>query len=309
MRVGVVDIGTNTVRLLVADVDGVSVVDVHRESVVVGLGTGVDTAGRFDPEAVARALASIERFGHLLDASGVVRRRAVATSASRDAADSGEVLARMAGVLGVEPEVVTGAEEAALSFLGATTGLPGASPVLVIDPGGGSTEFVVGGASGFDAVSIDIGSVRLTERSLPDRPAHATQVDDARRHVRSLLTGVPRAEAARVIGVGGTFTTLAAIDLGLAVHDRQRVHGTVVGLDRLDAIVEHLAGLTVEETAAIPSLESGRAPVLLAGAVVAAEAVRHTGHPQVTVSETDLLDGMALEVAGGEDRGGAATGR
>jgi exopolyphosphatase / guanosine-5'-triphosphate,3'-diphosphate pyrophosphatase len=297
VRVGVVDIGTNTVRLLVADVDGLSVTDIHRESVVVGLGTGVDRAGRFDPAAIARTLASIDRFGDLLESAGPVRRRAVATSASRDAADAPEVLARIADRLGVAPEVITGSEEAALSFVGATTGLPGPSPSLVIDPGGGSTEFVVGADSVSGAASIDIGSVRLTERHLPDRPATRAQLEAARVHVSGLFAAVPRMDAARVIGVGGTFTTLGAIDLGLAVHDRGRVHGTRVPLRRLDAIVERLAALTVEATAAIPSLDPGRAPVLLAGAVVAAEAIRQTGHAAVSVSEADLLDGLAVELA------------
>jgi exopolyphosphatase / guanosine-5'-triphosphate,3'-diphosphate pyrophosphatase len=299
VRVGVVDIGTNTVRLLVADVvaEG-TVADVHRESVVVGLGSGVDATGRFDPAAVARTLDALGRFGATLDRLAVHRRRAIATSASRDAADSREALASMGRMIGVEPEIVSGGEEALLSFRGAVRGLPGPSPALVVDPGGGSTEFVVGNGQP-EAVSIDIGSVRLTERCLPDRPAAAEQLAAARRHVRDLFRQAPVTDSKRVIGVGGTFTSLGAIQLGLTRHERDVVHGTVLRLAELDGLVERLAVLTVDQTAAIPALEPGRAPVLLAGAVVAAEAVRRSGHGEVVVSEADLLDAMAVDVAGG----------
>jgi exopolyphosphatase / guanosine-5'-triphosphate,3'-diphosphate pyrophosphatase len=299
VRVGVVDIGTNTVRLLVADVEGATMTDVHRQAVVVGLGAGVDATGRLDPRAVARAVDALEAFGETLDRLGAHHRRAVATSASRDAADAGDVMALIARTIGVEPHIVSGEQEARLSFRGATWGLPGPTPVLVIDPGGGSTEFVLGSDHPERAVSVDIGSVRLTERVLPARPASPEQVTAARRHVRALFEAVPLAEAARVIGVGGTFTSLGAILLGLVRHDRDMVHGTGLALDDLDGLVDRLAALTVEQTAAIPALEPGRAPVLLAGAIVAAEALRHSGHDDVVVSETDLLDAMALEVADG----------
>jgi exopolyphosphatase / guanosine-5'-triphosphate,3'-diphosphate pyrophosphatase len=205
----------------------------------------------------------------------------------------------MAHRIGVEPEVVSGEEEAMLSFRGAVWGLPGPLPALVIDPGGGSTEFVVGDRYA-RAVSVDIGSVRLSERRLPDRPASPEQLAAARMHVATLFASVPVVGVERVIGVGGTFTSLGAIHLGIAQHDRDLVHGTVLRLADLDGVVERLAGLTVQQTAAIPALEPGRAPVLLAGAVVAAEAVRRSGHDEVAVSEADLLDAMAVELATSE---------
>lgn len=293
--VGAIDIGSNTVRLLIRR-DGR---DLVRRVEVVGLGRGVDRTGALAPETMERALAVLGEFGRSLAEHRVGAVRAVATSASRDAANAGDFLDRVAAVLGTRPEIIPGTEEAALSFAGATAGIPGTGPVLVIDPGGGSTEFVFGDREPVWATSIDIGSVRLTDRLLPDRPARPGQLDIARNHVRGLfgavdLPGVPE----RAIGVAGTFTSLAAIALGLEVYDPGRVHGSVLTLDALDDLVTRLAGLTVEETAAIPSLDPQRAPVLLAGAVVAAAAAECSGADRVVVSETDMLDAIAASLEG-----------
>lgn len=300
MKVGAVDIGTNTVRLLIAEVGpGGSVGDIERRSVVVGLGTNVDRTGRFDEAAITRAATALAGFGRLLDAHEVGRRRAVATSASRDVADAHTFFDMVEPLLGVRPQIIAGEAEAALSFAGAIWGLPGPSPTLVIDPGGGSTELVSGGTEPERAASVDIGSVRLTERHLPDRPASEAQMRAARHHVADLFGGVDVPDVARVVGVGGTFTSLAAIALGLETYDRDRVHGSFLDLHSAEALVDRLSGLTVEETAAIPSMEPARAPVLLGGAVVVAGAIRWSGHSAAEVSESDLLDAMVRELAGG----------
>ncbi|HEX5630087.1 MAG TPA: hypothetical protein VFY15_00370, partial [Acidimicrobiia bacterium] len=203
-----------------------------------------------------------------------------------------EFLDRVESLIGVRPEVLAGSEEAELSFRGATAALPGDGPTLVIDPGGGSTEFVWGVDRVEYSRSVDIGSVRLRDRMPPGNPARAGAVasgrDEARRVMAEVrLPGQPQ----RIIGVAGTFTSLAAIHLELAVYDRERTHGTVMHLSDLDALVDHLARLSLTEIAAIPSMDPKRAPVMLAGAIVAAEAVRLAGD-QVIVSEYDMLDAL-----------------
>ena len=292
-RLAGVDIGTNTVRLLIADVTDDGLRDVARRTVVVGLGRGLDATGALSEEAMARAEAALARFGAEISGAGVTAARAVATSASRDASNADEFMDRAAAALGVRPEVITGEEEAALGFGAAPAAVAGDGPFLVIDPGGGSTEFVFGTESPEYAASIDIGSVRLTDRHLPDRPASAEQLDRARAAASEAMGAVTLpGSPATTIGVAGTFTSLAAMHQVLPAHDRDRVHGTVLSQADLDAMALWLAGLTVERTARIPSLDPGRAPVILAGAVVASEAVRHVGAHRVVVSEFDLLDGV-----------------
>lgn len=298
MRVGAVDIGTNTVRLLVADRIEDGLVDVERHTEIVGLGHGVDATGRFDPRRVESALGVLEAYAERLRFHGVARARAVATSATRDAEDGPEFLDRAAAVLGFRPELIDGIEEAALSFRGATVALPGDSPALVIDPGGGSTEFVLGDISPAYSVSLAMGSVRLTERLLPERPASLERVAEVAAEVAELfgLVRLPYSPA-RMIGVAGTFTSLVAISLGLDAYDGDVVHGSILTMADFDGLVERLSRLTVEETAAIPSLEPKRAPVILGGAIVAREAVRVSGLDSATVSEADLLDGIAWGLA------------
>jgi exopolyphosphatase/guanosine-5'-triphosphate,3'-diphosphate pyrophosphatase len=298
MMVGAVDIGTNTVRLLIADASTDPPSEVERLSVVVGLGRGVDSARRFDADAVGRALAALGSFAERMDDAGVARRSAVATSASRDAADADAFLERVAEVIGVRPRVIPGEEEARLSFLGATRWVPGSMPVVVIDPGGGSTEFVFGGVRPDYLVSIDIGSVRLTDRLLPDRPATPEQIASAVAHVRELFASVTLpGRPSRAIGVGGTFTSLAGIAAASETDAPAVVDGSGMTPRTLDGLVGALAGLSIEETEAVPSLDPARAPAILGGAIVAAEAVRHVEVDAVTVSVRDLLDGVAMELA------------
>jgi exopolyphosphatase/guanosine-5'-triphosphate,3'-diphosphate pyrophosphatase len=293
MIAAAVDIGTNSVRLLVAAAGEGELVERTRRVVVTGLGRGVDAGGELAEGPMAATLEVLA--GYAAAVAAADRSRAVATSAVRDAANREHFLDRAADALGIRPEVISGEEEASLSFSGVTTGLVARAPYLVIDPGGGSTEFVYGTAAPEFRCSVDIGSVRLTERALPQRPAPGEAVCAAAALVDGFfeqvaLPGPP----GTIVGVGGTYTSLAAIALDLAAHDRQAVHGTALTCEDLAGLVERLAGLTVEETAAIPSLDPARAPVLLAGAVVAERALRRVGGEEIIVSEADLLDGMAL---------------
>jgi exopolyphosphatase/guanosine-5'-triphosphate,3'-diphosphate pyrophosphatase len=294
-RIAAVDIGTNTVRLLVAEEGPDGLRDIHRQTIVVGLGRGLEASDILGEEAMARTVAALETFGEVIEREGVAARRAVATSASRDAANRDEFLDRAEEALGFRPEVISGEEEASLGFAAATTAVGGTPPFVVIDPGGGSTEFVFGTDAPQYVISIDMGSVRLTDRALPDRPAPAGRLDRARTTAADALSAVALPGApGTVIGVAGTFTSLAAMHQVLTRYDRERVHGTVLSSADLDSMVGFLAGLTEERTAAIPSLDPARAPVILAGAVVAAEALRAIGAGRVVVSEADMLDGVAL---------------
>jgi len=299
VRVAAIDVGTNSTRLLVADVEGGRVRPVERRVVVTGLGVGVDAAGRLGAAGMARTLEVLAAHAAAARSAGAGRVRAVATSAVRDAADRDVFLGRAAGELGVPLEVIDGDEEAALSFLGAAGGAAGPAPYLVIDVGGGSTEFVFGIDEPSFLRSIDLGSRRITERRLPWFPAGPEALAAARLAAGEALAtlalpGMP----GTVIGTGGTYTALGAIALGLAAYDPRRVHGSVLALARLDALAERLASLSLEEIAALPSLDPARAPVLLGGAVVGAEALRRSGRPELVVSEADLLDGIARQMAG-----------
>ncbi len=290
MRAAVFDIGTNTVRCLAVD-NGAEVFRAHR---VVRLGQGVDALGSFTPEAIERAVAGLAELRAEVGEVDLVD--AVATSATRDAANRDVFLDLVEAVLGVRPRVIDGVAEADLSFRGAAADRFD-RPVLVVDVGGGSTEFVMGDTSPRYAISADVGSVRLTERVLPERPT--SRVDDALGAALDLMAEVSLPEVpATVVGVAGTFTALAAIALDLPAYDRDRVHGHVLGIDSIESLVAHLSSLTVEETAAIPSLEPARAPMLLGGAIVVLAALRTVGATEVVVSEHDLLDGLMEDLVG-----------
>ena len=299
MRVAAGDIGTNSTRLLIAEVAGGRVIPRQRRVVVTGLGIGVDRTGCLAEEAVDRTLEVLAVFGETARAAGVAALRMVATAAVRAAVGNRETfLDRAEAALGVRPEVISGPEEAVLSFEGATGGIAGPAPYLVIDVGGGSTEFVFGSASPDSVDSIDLGSRRMTERYLPALPCSSAQLAAARRAAAEAFAGVALPGVpGTVVGVGGTYTALGAIALGLAVYDPARVHGSVVSLPALDALADRLARMTLEEMAALPSLDPARAPVLLGGAVVSAEALRRSGRGEVVVSEADLLDGIARRLA------------
>jgi exopolyphosphatase / guanosine-5'-triphosphate,3'-diphosphate pyrophosphatase len=295
MRVAAVDIGTNSMRLLVADaVDG-RLEEVERRAVVTRLGEGVDREQRLGEEPMRRTIETLARFGQRIADLRAERVRVVATSASRDAVNREEFFDRGEAALGHRPELVPGDEEARLAFTGATLGCS-VAPALVVDIGGGSTELVFGSNGPEIALSIDIGSVRVTERAVPDRPAPAQQVEDGRQMVKSALTGtvLPGAPEA-TIGVAGTITSLAAMNMRLATYDREVVHGSDLTVGDVSRLVEELSQLTAEQTAAhFPALDPARAPVILAGALCAEGVLRHLDLPGFTVSETDMLDGVAL---------------
>ncbi|MDP3984324.1 MAG: Ppx/GppA phosphatase family protein [Acidimicrobiia bacterium] len=288
MKVASVDIGTNSMRLLIVQLVGDGLVELGRWQRVTGLGRGVDAKGFLSEEAMDRTLLALAEFGGRMANLEVDRRRAVATSASRDASNREMFFDRAEIALGVRPELISGEEEARLAFAGATSGMSGPGPFVVVDIGGGSTEFVT--ADG--GRSFDMGSVRLSDRVLPNRPAAAEEVAATREMVREVFSPVTPM-AGTVIGVAGTWTSLAGIRLG-----RDEVHLTELTATDVSGLVDRLAILTVEQTAALPGLDPARAPVILAGAVVAESAMSALGAEKVVVSEHDLLDGVVAALVG-----------
>lgn len=288
MTAAALDIGTNTVRLLVVDDAGN---DLARASVITGLGRGVDSVRRFHPDAVEATLSVLGEYRERLDHLGVERIRAVATSATRDATDGPAFLDAARDVLGVRPEVISGEEEARLAFAGGTMALDLDQPALVIDIGGGSTEFVFGEDQPEYEISTHIGSVRLTERTLPDRPASAADIAAARTEADRVLADValPGVVGAG-IGVGGTWTTL--VTMTLEWPDGTPVHGEELTRVEVTGLIDRLAGLSIEETARLEGLHPARAPVILGGAIVAERAMAVADLDSVTVSMTDILDGI-----------------
>ncbi len=303
MRVAVIDCGTNTVRLYIAQASpegGLS--DIRREQRFVRLGQGVDATGRFQPEALDRLSATLGEYAGLIAASGVDATRFVATSAARDVSNRDQFAEIVRTRLGVDAEVITGREEAELSFLGALAGgpLPTDSTVLVTDLGGGSTELIRGRASGQvdQAVSLDVGSVRLRERHLRDDPPTSDQIDAARDLTTRLLdhSAVSFEGVDTWIGVAGTFTSLAAMNLGLIAYDRARVHNSQIPPAAIAVLSQRLLTLSVAQTTmAYPSLQPQRAEVIAAGALICAELSHRVGQP-LTVRDTDILDGTALKL-------------
>jgi exopolyphosphatase/guanosine-5'-triphosphate,3'-diphosphate pyrophosphatase len=305
-RVAAIDCGTNSLRLLVADLDPAAgtLVDVDRRMEVVRLGEGVDRTGRLSPAALRRTQAGLARFVALTRRLGVERVRMVATSATRDAANRLEFVDMVRDTLGAEPEVVTGDEEAALSFAGATRELAsrgvGEPPYLVFDVGGGSTEIVLGGVTSphlLAAISVDVGCVRLTERHLQDDPPGVAQVAALTADVDVALdraaVAVPLDRAATVVGVAGTVTTLGGMALGLDRYDAKRIHGTRIPPTRVGELTDQLLAMTHDERAAVPVMHPGRVDVIAAGAVVVRRLVERVGLPDLVVSEHDILDGLA----------------
>ena len=301
MRVGAVDCGTNSIRLLVADVDGDRKADVHREMRVVRLGQGVDRTGELSVEALERTRVALVDYAATCRELGTERVRMVATSATRDARNRDEFRAMVQDVLGVPPEVVSGDEEAALSFDGATRGLdPSRGPFLVMDIGGGSTELVLGTSSPEAGLSVDVGCVRLTERHLLDDPPTPAQVAAAQADVDAGIERVRRVvpvERARTaVGLAGSVTTVAAIALALEAYDPERIHLSRIPAADVADVASRLLAMTRAERAALPVMHPGRVDVIGAGALVLATLVDRLGLADVVVSEADILDGIAWSV-------------
>jgi exopolyphosphatase / guanosine-5'-triphosphate,3'-diphosphate pyrophosphatase len=297
-RVAAVDCGTNSLRLLVADLaDGV-LTDVVRHMRVVRLGEGVDRTGRLAPAALARTRSALAHYAATCQELGVERVRMVATSATRDAENRRDFTEMVRGVLHVEPEVVSGDEEAALSFDGATRGLDAADgPFLVVDIGGGSTEYVLGSDRAEAAVSVDVGCVRLTERHLSGDPPAAGEVraaeadvDAALRRVREV---VPVERARLLVGLAGSVTTVAAHALRLPAYQADRTHHARLDAATVVRACDELLGMSRAERAALPYMHPGRVDVIGAGALVLRRTFEALEVPEVLVSETDILDGIA----------------
>lgn len=301
MRVAALDCGTNSLRLLVADVDGDAKTDLHREMRVVRLGQGVDRTGRLAPEALDRVRTALTDYAATCRALGVDAVRLVATSATRDAANRDDFTALVRRVLGVDPEVVSGDEEAALSFCGATRGLdPADGPFLVIDLGGGSTEFVLGGSAVQAALSVDVGCVRLHERHLHADPPTVAQVQAAREDVERALVrvreAVPVAQARTAVGLAGTVTTVAALALGLPAYDPDRIHLSRLGAVDVVRVTAELLAMPRSARAALGPMHPGRVDVIGAGSLVLQSAMDGLGLADILVSEADILDGIAWSV-------------
>ncbi|AGJ55405.1 exopolyphosphatase [[Kitasatospora] papulosa] len=311
-RVAAVDCGTNSIRLLVADVDPATgyFTELDRRMRIVRLGQGVDRTGRLAPEALERTFDACRDYAAAIKELGAERIRFVATSASRDAENSDTFVRGVQEILGVEPEVVTGDLEAQLSFNGATKELVGADhlekPYLVVDIGGGSTEFVVGDDRVRAARSVDIGCVRMTERHLvldgavvdpptPDRIA-AIRADVAAA-LDLVEETVPISSAATLVGLAGTVTTVAAMALGLEEYDSEAIHHSRVSVERVRELTERLLASTHEERAAIPAMHPGRVDVIASGALVLLAVMERAGAREVVVSEHDILDGIAWSAA------------
>jgi len=301
MRVAAIDCGTNSIRLLIADSAADGLADVHREMRVVRLGEGVDRTGSLAPQAIERTRLALADYAGLIAQSGSQRLRMVATSATRDAANRGDFVSMVQATLGVEPEVITGAEEAALSFAGAVAELSGVDgPVLLADIGGGSTELVLGEQwpGPLRSHSMDVGCVRMSERHLHDDPPTPDQVAAATADLRSAIAAaaadVPLDTGAALVGVAGTVTTIAAIALGLEHYDSDAIHGSVMSAAQVDDITARLLAMTHVQRAAMPVMHPGRVDVIAGGALVLRCLVEATGAPEVVASEHDILDGIVL---------------
>lgn len=319
-RVAAIDCGTNSLRLLVADVDPGAgrLTDVERRMEIVRLGQGVDSTGRLAPGALERTLRVLSGYARIIGDLSAEAVRMVATSATRDAANAADFVQGVTSVLGLEPEVLGGTEEARLSFTGATaefgasSGPPG--PYLVVDIGGGSTEFVVGdgqatrdsGPAGVSAVSVDIGCVRLTERHLrsdPPRPAEisaaAADIDAA---LDTVAAAIPVTTARSLVGLAGSVTTVAGLALGLGEYDSGRIHHTRVPAEQVTAQTRRLLSQTRAERAALGVMHPGRVDVIAGGAMVLERIMQRFGFGEVLASEHDILDGIAWALAAGVTR-------
>ena len=300
-RVAAVDQGTNSTRLLVAEPDEAGgFEDLAREMVITRLGQGVDETGRLSPEALQRTLVVLARYVRRAKALHVERIRVAATAAVRDAANATDFERPVRELAGSALEIVSGEEEARLSFVGATRGLDAPPPFLVLDIGGGSTEFVLGSERPSAAVSTQMGSVRLTERFVRSDPPEVGELDRMRAAIGELLGDVERAvpvrDADTFVAVAGTSTTVQGVALGLDFYDPERIHRTRISRAAAARVSLRLAAMTTAERAALPVMAPGRADVIVAGSVILVEVMERFGFGEAVVSETDILDGLVLEM-------------
>ncbi len=311
-RVAAIDCGTNSLRLLIADADPRTgkLTDVDRRMRIVRLGQGVDATGRLAADALSRTFGVLAEYAAAIRESGAAAIRMVATSATRDAANAAEFSREVTAILGAPPDVISGEEEAALSFLGATAELTGQlqAPYLVVDIGGGSTEFVLGEGSGggageLAAMSTDIGCVRLTERQLRTDPPSEMEVDaavaDIDAALASVAASVPVATARTLVGVAGSVTTVTAMSLQLTAYDPARIHHARISAAATSAVTASLLAQTRQQRSAIPVLHPGRVDVIAAGALILDRIMTRFGFAGMVASEHDILDGIAWSLVTG----------
>ncbi|HLW16861.1 MAG TPA: Ppx/GppA phosphatase family protein [Actinomycetota bacterium] len=300
MRVGVVDVGTNSVRLLVTEGDGTTLDDVDRDLVITRLGEHVDRDRKLGAEPLRRTVAAIAGYVEKARAHRAGAIRIIATSAVRDAANREDFMRAVKRATELDPVLLTGDQEAQLGFLGATIDVKAPGPYLVVDIGGGSTELVRGNTDAERFISLDVGSVRLTERHIHnDPPTEGEIVDvanDADGHLETALATLGRDGARTMIGLAGTITTVAAIALDLNDYDRDAIHHAVLARTQIAAIRERLASMTSEQRRALPAMPKGREDVIVAGVVILERIMDRFGFGECLVSETDILDGVAIDV-------------
>jgi exopolyphosphatase/guanosine-5'-triphosphate,3'-diphosphate pyrophosphatase len=302
MRVAAIDCGTNSIRLLIADIDGHNFREVVRDMEIVRLGQGVDQTGQFHPDAIARTLAAVDKFAAEIAKRGVEKIRFCATSATRDATNRHLFVDGVRDRLGIEPEVISGDEEAALSFAGAIKDLnPTDGPFLVVDIGGGSTEFVFGTTTVEAAKSVNIGCVRMSERHFANDPATTEQVELARTDIQTAIAEaaaeVPITQAKTLVAVAGTATTVAAAALDLSEYDRYVIHLSRITADQAHAASAMFLTSNREDRLALGYMHPGRVDVIAAGSLVLSEIMKATGASEFVASESDILDGMAYSLA------------
>jgi exopolyphosphatase/guanosine-5'-triphosphate,3'-diphosphate pyrophosphatase len=297
--VAAIDCGTNSVRLLIT-ADGQT--QIERLMRITRLGQGVDATGRLDPEAIERTLAVLREYREVIDQHGATRIRMAATSASRDASNRDDFFHAAKEILGVMPEVISGEEEGRLSFLGATADLdPALGPFLVCDIGGGSTEFVFGTTEAESTISTDMGCVRMTEAWLHHDPPTAEELSQALSvidiHLDDVLREIPELiEAKTFVGLAGTVSNTASVELGLAEYDREQIHHLVLTRAAVEDVFRTLATESIEERKENPGLEEQRADVIVGGLCVLVATMRRFGLDECLVSESDILDGLAMSL-------------
>ena len=302
MRVAAIDCGTNSIRLLIADIDGNNFREVVRDMEIVRLGQGVDETGQFHPDAIARTLAAVDKFAAEIAKRGVEKIRFCATSATRDATNRHLFVDGVRDRLGIELEVISGDEEAALSFAGAIKDLdPSNGPFLVVDIGGGSTEFVFGTSTVEAARSVNIGCVRMTERHFASDPATPEQIEAARSDIQAAIAQaaavVPITKAKTLVAVAGTATTVAAAALDLPEYDRYAIHLSRISAQQTHDAATMFATSSREQRLALGYMHPGRVDVIAAGSLVLSEIMKATGASEFVASESDILDGMAFSLA------------
>ena len=301
MRVAAIDCGTNSIRLLIADIQGENFREVIREMEIVRLGQGVDQTGEFHPDAIARTLAAVDKFALEITRRGVEKIRFCATSATRDATNRDLFIEGVKSRLGIAPDVISGEEEARLSFAGATKDLTDSlAPFLVIDIGGGSTEFVIGNRNVESAKSVNIGCVRMAERHLKSDPATISEIESARKDIKTAITEANQVvdikSAKSLIAVAGTATTVAAAALDLPQYDRYAIHLSRISATKTHEVSEMFLKMNRSQRAALGYMHPGRVDVIGAGSLVLSEIVKAVGANEFIACESDILDGIAFSL-------------